>query len=105
MKKEEEEDKTKKKQEKSQILQRSEIQFEVGKKKTFFFGDDTDLKEKGLNEFPDVETKRRVEGYQDRSQEVTSTAKEVEDRGMLSKNNPKEIGEDLSSKSTSAGEQ
>ena len=108
MKKEEGEDKTKKKQEKSQILQRSEIQFEVGKKKTFFFGDDTDLKEKveenGLEKFPDAETRRQVESYKERPQELNSAAKEVEERGMLGKNNPKEIGENLRSKSTRAGE-
>ena len=76
-----EEDKTrsadeKKKKEKKQILQRSEIKFEVGKKKTYFFGD-TDSKEKGeengLKTYSQVETKGR---YQNRPQEVTLTTKE-----------------------------
>ena len=103
----------KKKQEKTQILQRSEIQFDVGKKKTIFFGDTDpkeEVKENGLKRFPDVETKTRVERHQNRPQEVNSAKNEREgeeekgrERGVGG-DKTTEIKEDPRSKMTAAGE-
>ena len=106
----------KKKKEQTQILQRSEIQFEVGNKKTVFFGD-TDSKEKvkenGVKRCPSIETKMRVERYQNRPQEMNATAKqrdeeeeegeEGEERGVVGDNRT-EIKEVPRSKVTTAGQ-
>ena len=103
-----EEDKTRstgdeKKKEKTQILQRSEIQFEVGKKKTVFFGD-TDPKEKvkenGVKGHPAIETKTRVvERYQNRPQGAKEKEEEGEERGVVG-DNTTEIEEDPGEKKT-----
>ena len=103
----------KKKKEQTQILQRSEIQFEVGNKKTVFFGD-TDSKEKvkenGVKRYPSIETKMRVERYQNRPQEMNATTKrrdeeeeEGEEGGVVGDNRT-EIKEVPRSKGTTAGQ-
>ena len=67
----------KKKPETTQILQRSEIQFEVGKKKTFLFGETESKKDENcLKRFPDNETERRVESYQNKSQDAITATKD-----------------------------
>ena len=107
-----EEDKTRgtgdeKKKEKTQILQRSEIQFEVGKKKTVFFGDNDPnekVKENGVKGHPAIETKTRVvERYQNRPQEAKEREEEGEERGVVG-DNTAQIEEGPRSKVTAAGE-